>query len=156
MVVHTGRLFECLTTILLGDDHKRQRKVLLPGFGTLESKAFLSIFKGCAASVSPCTPTPARPFQSYLRCRCARNGWRSSREVVTRKLSLISQLGSPAEHWMQLAKVRLCFHPIRIPFNFPSAAFDVQFGTTQNDEHPLASKYNNMMSVLLADLLLGP
>ena len=37
------------------------------------------------------------------------------------------------------------------PFNFPPAAFDVQFGTIQNDEHPLARKYNNMVSVLLAD-----
>ena len=41
------------------------------------------------------------------------------------------------------------------PFNSPAAAFDHQFGTIQNDEHPLARKYNNMVSVLLADPLLG-
>ena len=35
-----------------------------------------------------------------------------------------------------------------VPLPFPPAAFDVQFGTIQNDEHPLAKKYNNMMSVL--------
>lgn len=35
------------------------------------------------------------------------------------------------------------------------AAFDVQFGTIQNDEHPLARKYNNTLSVLLVDLLFG-
>ncbi|KAI9568845.1 cytochrome P450 [Boletus coccyginus] len=34
-----------------GDDHKRQRKVLLPGFGDPESKAFLRVFKECAESM---------------------------------------------------------------------------------------------------------
>ena len=34
------------------------------------------------------------------------------------------------------------------PLTFPPAAFDVQFGTIQNDEHLLARKYNSMMSVL--------
>ena len=41
------------------------------------------------------------------------------------------------------------------PSNFPLAAFDVQFGTIQNDGHLLARKYDNIMSVLLADLLFG-
>ncbi|KIK40787.1 hypothetical protein CY34DRAFT_763985 [Suillus luteus UH-Slu-Lm8-n1] len=35
-----------------GDDHKRHRKVMLPGFGGPESKAFLSLFKNCAESMS--------------------------------------------------------------------------------------------------------
>ncbi|KAH7922165.1 cytochrome P450 [Leucogyrophana mollusca] len=35
-----------------GDDHKRQRKVILPGFGGPESKAFLTLFKGCAESMT--------------------------------------------------------------------------------------------------------
>jgi cytochrome P450 len=35
-----------------GDDHKRQRKVILPGFGASESKAFLMLFKNCAESMS--------------------------------------------------------------------------------------------------------
>jgi cytochrome P450 len=34
-----------------GDDHRRQRRVMLPGFGAPESKAFLPLFKGCAESV---------------------------------------------------------------------------------------------------------
>ncbi|OAX34712.1 cytochrome P450 [Rhizopogon vinicolor AM-OR11-026] len=34
-----------------GDDHKRHRKVMLPGFGAPESKAFLPLFKGCAESM---------------------------------------------------------------------------------------------------------
>ena len=118
-VARTSRLFGFLITGLIGDDHKRQRKVLLPGFGGPESKAFLSVFKECAESVSPCIPTPTCPYQSYLRCRCARNGWRSSRAAVTRKPFLTSQPGSPVEHWMQLAKVRLCYHSIRmVPLTF--------------------------------------
>ncbi|OAX35978.1 cytochrome P450 [Rhizopogon vinicolor AM-OR11-026] len=35
-----------------GEDHKRQRKVLSPGFGAPESKAFLPLFQGCAESLS--------------------------------------------------------------------------------------------------------
>ncbi|KAG1836307.1 cytochrome P450 [Suillus subluteus] len=35
-----------------GDDHKRHRRVMLPGFGGPESKAFLSLFKNCAESMS--------------------------------------------------------------------------------------------------------
>ncbi|KAJ8585149.1 cytochrome P450 [Rhizopogon salebrosus TDB-379] len=34
-----------------GDVHKRQRKVMLPGFGAPECKAFLPLFKGCAESL---------------------------------------------------------------------------------------------------------
>ncbi|KAG1824688.1 cytochrome P450 [Suillus subaureus] len=35
-----------------GDDHKRHRKIMLPGFGGPESKAFLLLFKNCAESMS--------------------------------------------------------------------------------------------------------
>ncbi|EGO00621.1 hypothetical protein SERLA73DRAFT_178475 [Serpula lacrymans var. lacrymans S7.3] len=35
-----------------GDDHKRQRKVMLPGFGGPESKAFVSVFRGYASQLS--------------------------------------------------------------------------------------------------------
>ena len=34
-----------------GDNHMRQRRVMLPGFGAPESKAFLTLFKSCAESV---------------------------------------------------------------------------------------------------------
>ncbi|KAN0081681.1 Cytochrome P450 [Tylopilus felleus] len=34
-----------------GEDHKRQRSVLLPGFGSKESKAFLQVFKDCADAI---------------------------------------------------------------------------------------------------------
>lgn len=48
--------------ISAGEDHKRQRKVLLPGFGGPESKAFLNIFKGTAESVSSCMPMLAQSY----------------------------------------------------------------------------------------------
>ncbi|KAJ8594235.1 cytochrome P450 [Rhizopogon salebrosus TDB-379] len=35
-----------------GDNHKRQRKVIVPAFGAPEAKAFLPLFKGCAESMS--------------------------------------------------------------------------------------------------------
>lgn len=35
-----------------GDNHKRHRRVMLPGFGGPESKAFLLLFKNCAESMS--------------------------------------------------------------------------------------------------------
>ncbi|OAX35971.1 cytochrome P450 [Rhizopogon vinicolor AM-OR11-026] len=35
-----------------GEDHKRHRKVLSPGFGAPESKALLPLFQGCAESMS--------------------------------------------------------------------------------------------------------
>ncbi|OJA08988.1 hypothetical protein AZE42_09934 [Rhizopogon vesiculosus] len=35
-----------------GDDHKRHRKVLSPGFGAPEAKALLPLFNGCAESMS--------------------------------------------------------------------------------------------------------
>lgn len=37
---------------VLGEDHKRQRKVMLPAFGTPESKALFPIFSRYAESVS--------------------------------------------------------------------------------------------------------
>lgn len=36
------------------------------------------------------------------------------------------------------------------PFSVPLAAFNVQFGTMQNNEHPLVRKYHNMMSVFFS------
>ncbi|KAF8141145.1 cytochrome P450 [Boletus edulis] len=94
-----------------GDDHKRQRKVLLPGFGGPESKAFLSVFKGCAESM--CTKW-AEIIESSADQRAVFN--------VTAWLSrgTLDAIGQ--------------------------AAFDVQFGTFRNDEHPLVRKYANLLS----------
>ncbi|OJA21638.1 hypothetical protein AZE42_12192 [Rhizopogon vesiculosus] len=39
-------------SFIMGDIHKRQRRVMLPGFGGPESKAFFPLFKGCAESMS--------------------------------------------------------------------------------------------------------
>ncbi|KAG2043960.1 cytochrome P450 [Suillus americanus] len=35
-----------------GDDHRRHRRIMLPGFGGPETKAFLLLFKNCAESMS--------------------------------------------------------------------------------------------------------
>lgn len=40
-----------LTAVRLGEDHKRHRKILLPGFGVPESKAFAPIFSSYASKV---------------------------------------------------------------------------------------------------------
>ncbi|KAG6382154.1 cytochrome P450 [Boletus reticuloceps] len=37
---------------MAGEDHARQRSIMLPGFGSKECKAFLPIFKDCADSLS--------------------------------------------------------------------------------------------------------
>jgi len=37
---------------MIGEDHRRQRSVLLPGFGPKEAKAFLPISNDCAESIS--------------------------------------------------------------------------------------------------------
>jgi len=94
-----------------GEDHKRQRKVLLPGFGGPESKAFLSVFKGCAESMSA-------KWMDII-------GSSRDQKVV---------FNIPA--WLSRATLDA----------IGQAAFDVEFGTIQNDEHPLAKKYGNMMS----------
>jgi cytochrome P450 len=96
-----------------GEDHKRHRKILLPGFGSSESRAFLSIFKGCAESM--CTK-----WMDIIRSS-------SDKKAV---------LNIPA--WLSRSTLDA----------IGQAAFDVQFGTIQNDEHPLARKYNNMLLVL--------
>lgn len=46
-VVHRARLYD------LGDVHKRQRKVMLPGFGAPEAKALVPVFSSMAAKVRP-------------------------------------------------------------------------------------------------------
>ena len=37
---------------ITGEDHRRHKTILLPGFGPNECKAFLPIFKECADSIS--------------------------------------------------------------------------------------------------------
>ncbi|KAH0828958.1 cytochrome P450 [Lanmaoa asiatica] len=93
-----------------GEDHRRQRKILLPGFGGPESKAFLSIFKGCAESMS--------------------TKWM---EIIESSSDQKAVLNIPS--WLSRGTLDA----------IGQAAFDVQFGTVRDDEHPLARKYNNMM-----------
>jgi hypothetical protein len=45
------RALQRVAEACLGDVHKRQRRVMLPAFGTGESRAFVSIFSQYAAQV---------------------------------------------------------------------------------------------------------
>jgi hypothetical protein len=38
--------------VVPGEDHKRQKRILLPGLGGPEAEASLPVFRGCAESVS--------------------------------------------------------------------------------------------------------
>ncbi|KAJ3817458.1 cytochrome P450 [Lentinula raphanica] len=93
-----------------GNTHKRQRKVMLPGFGTPEAKNFLPLFFSCAAT-------------------------------ITRRWSDI----------LQTTEDQSCV------FNFPEwvsratldaigqAAFDYNFGATDDHENELGKAYQNML-----------
>ncbi|KAF8557928.1 cytochrome P450 [Imleria badia] len=91
-----------------GEDHRRQRSILLPGFATKESRAFFPIFKDCADSVS----------MRWLETIGNENG----QSAVINVLS-----------WLSRGTLDAIGH----------AAFDVQFGTIQDDLHPLVKKYKN-------------
>ncbi|KAF8557917.1 cytochrome P450 [Imleria badia] len=94
-----------------GEDHRRQRSIMLPGFGPNECKAFLPIFEHCAESISI----------KWLEAIESGNG----RGVEVNILS-----------WLSRAALDAIGH----------AAFDVQFGTIQNDAHPLAKMYRNLFA----------
>ncbi|KAJ3711587.1 cytochrome P450 [Lentinula raphanica] len=93
-----------------GNTHKRQRKVMVPGFGTPEAKNFLPLFFSCAAT-------------------------------ITRRWSDI----------LQTTEDQSCV------FNFPEwvsratldaigqAAFDYNFGATDDHENELGKAYQNML-----------
>ncbi|KIJ66116.1 hypothetical protein HYDPIDRAFT_110276 [Hydnomerulius pinastri MD-312] len=93
-----------------GDVHKRQRRVMLPGFGGPESKAFLTLFKGCAESMSA--------------------KWM---DIISNSDGEKAVLNIPA--WLSRATLDA----------IGEAAFDVRFGSVQDEENALARSYNNMM-----------
>ncbi|KAI9573309.1 cytochrome P450 [Boletus coccyginus] len=94
-----------------GEDHKRQRSILLPGFGPKEAKAFLPIFIDCAESIS------MKWLETIASSNC--------HNVVINVLS-----------WLSRGALDAIGH----------AAFDIQFGTIQDDSHPLAKKYRNYLN----------
>ncbi|KAJ8594234.1 cytochrome P450 [Rhizopogon salebrosus TDB-379] len=94
-----------------GDDHKRQRKVVLPAFGAPESKAFLSLFRGCAESMS--------------------NKWM---DVIINSKEQSVVLNIP--EWMSRAALDA----------IGEAAFDVHFGSIDNNESALARSYSGMLN----------
>ncbi len=44
-------LLSLIELFLIGHDHKRARKIMLPGFGGPESRSFLPVFIGAAGKV---------------------------------------------------------------------------------------------------------
>lgn len=94
-----------------GDDHKRQRRVVLPGFGGPESKAFLLLFKNCAESLS--------------------NKWM---ETISNSNEGSVVLNIPA--WLSRATLDA----------IGEAAFDVRFGSIDNNESALARSYRNILT----------
>ena len=116
---------------IVGEDHRRQRGILLPGFGPQESKAFMPVFLDCAESISI----------KWLEAI----GSGSGQSVVINVISWLSRGALDAfGHGM------LLLFPLEYRFKLCTisiAAFDVQLGTIQDESHPLAKKYNNYLSV---------
>ncbi|OAX39240.1 cytochrome P450 [Rhizopogon vinicolor AM-OR11-026] len=98
-----------------GDDHKRHRKVMLPGFGAPESKAFLPIFQGCVESMS--------------------NKWM---DIISNSKEQSAVFNIPK--WLS----RATFDAIG------EAAFDIRFGSIDNNENELGRAYGSMMTNLFA------
>ena len=120
---------------MIGEDHKRQRAIMLPGFGLTESRAFLPIFRECAESIS----------MKWLET--IGNHTSSCQTVVLNVRPWLSRgtldaIGQGRYFFPLEDKSRL--HVILI------AAFDVKFSNdTGNDSHPLAKTYANFLSVFL-------
>ncbi|OAX37779.1 cytochrome P450 [Rhizopogon vinicolor AM-OR11-026] len=93
-----------------GEDHKRHQKVMLPGFGAPECKAFFPLFKGCAETMS--------------------NKWI---DVISNSKEQSAVLDMSA--WLSRTTLDA----------IGEVAFDVRFGSLDNNEHALARAYNNMM-----------
>ncbi|KAJ8583434.1 cytochrome P450 [Rhizopogon salebrosus TDB-379] len=94
-----------------GDNHKRQRRVMLPGFGAPESRAFLPLFKGCAESMS--------------------DKWM---DIISNSEEQSAEFNIPS--WLSRATLDA----------IGEAAFDVHFGSIDNNENALAHAYGSMMA----------
>ncbi|KAJ8585426.1 cytochrome P450 [Rhizopogon salebrosus TDB-379] len=94
-----------------GDDHKRQRRVMQPGFGAPESKAFLPLFKGCAESMC--------------------NKWM---DIINNSKEQSAEFNIAA--WLSRATLDA----------IGEAAFDIRFGSIDNNESALAHACGSMMA----------
>ncbi|KAF9075481.1 cytochrome P450 [Rhodocollybia butyracea] len=92
-----------------GNAHKRQRKVMLPGFGTPEAKNFLPLFRSCAASM-------CRRWSDIL----------DSSEGQAHVFNI--------PEWVSRATLDA----------IGQAAFDYDFGATDDHENELGKVYQNM------------
>ncbi|KAJ3837966.1 cytochrome P450 [Lentinula raphanica] len=93
-----------------GNTHKRQRKVMLPGFGTPEAKNFLPLFFSCAATIT-------RRWSDILQ--------------TTQDQSCVFNF----PEWVSRATLDA----------IGQAAFDYNFGATDDHENELGKAYQNML-----------
>ncbi|KIK60906.1 hypothetical protein GYMLUDRAFT_200226 [Collybiopsis luxurians FD-317 M1] len=97
-----------------GDGHRRQRKVMLPGFGAPEARSFLPIFFSCAA-------TMARRWSDIL----------SNSEDQSHVINI------PV--WVSRATLDA----------IGQAAFDYDFGATEDHDNELGKAYQNFLMKVL-------
>ena len=133
---------------VIGEDHKRHRRILLPGFGGPETRAFLNVFKGCAESVSLYPRTHL--VSAYLDCNTDvhevdGNNWEQYRPESRNQCS---SLAFPRDTGCDRSRYNLHHIRSKCISHFPIAAFDVQFGAIKDDSHPLVKVYKNFLSVL--------
>lgn len=148
-----------------GEIHKRQRKVMLPGFGgrflkkttwrkqkanvirskVPESKAFVPIFQRVGAEVLWHSVVFDSFYTSCMSFSLQLNGRTSLQVHPVTLLFWMSHLGFPERQWILLAKVNLC---AALPNSFWTclpAAFDYQFGALANTDNEFMKAYFGLM-----------
>ncbi|OJA11405.1 hypothetical protein AZE42_12467 [Rhizopogon vesiculosus] len=118
-------------SFIMGEDHKRQRKVLSPGFGAPESKAFLPLFKRCAESVGTKVTSYSLNAHQQRGHPQMSNKWV---DLITNSGVESAVINIPA--WLSRAALDA----------IGEAAFDVPFGCIDNNESALSRAYSNMLT----------
>ncbi|KAK0496199.1 cytochrome P450 [Armillaria luteobubalina] len=112
---------------LLGDDHKRYRKVMLPGFGGPESKSFFPTFFACAEKMS--------------------QKWKDSIEISQDQSAVLD-----AASWISRATLDAIGQGTNQAL---AAAFDYQFGALDDSDNALAKAYTNLFFDIFGTMTKG-
>ncbi|KAF9010659.1 cytochrome P450 [Cyathus striatus] len=126
-----------------GDVHRRHRKVMNPGFGGPESKAFVPIFTAQASHVSCCPP----PWTSGGFSEYSYNDSSSCNifQVSTKWRDMIAASED------QSAVVNVAPWASRAALDaIGEAAFDYKFGALDDENNPLRKAYDNILGSLFA------
>ncbi|KAJ3892341.1 cytochrome P450 [Lentinula edodes] len=117
----------CLKT-LAGDVHKRQRKIMLPGFSAPEAKNFFPFFSSCAAMLcSRWTDIISASSEQYQVFNVSEWMSRAALDAIGQGL-------------MNFRSLRL------LPYTLSSAAFDYDFGATKDQDTELSKLYQGLMA----------